>query len=276
MDPRSHRVMGWAVAAVGALALGAWLVPAASAAPKSHGQVVHIVKPGLHGNTNQSSNWFGYNQGTLEQGGKQFNSIEGDWVVPTATQHTAGQDEYSSTWIGIGGGCIDANCTVGDSTLIQTGTEQDVGANGAASYSAWYEVIPAPSIGINMSVAPGDRMHADVSEVVSGAEIWKITLQDVTRGETFTTTIPYSSTHATAEWIEETPLIIGANAGLAALPDLTKTPFTNGKVNGAPAGLDSAEEMQLVDSNGTVIGTPSAPNATADGFSLCAWATICS
>jgi hypothetical protein len=64
----------------------------------------------------------------------------------------------------------------------------------------------------------------------------KITLQDVTRNETFTTTVPYSSTDATAEWIEETPLLIGTNAGLAALPNLSKTSFTSGRVNGAPAG----------------------------------------
>ena len=52
--------------------------------------------------------------------------------MPTATQHTAGQAEASSDWIGIGGGCVDAGCTVTDSTLIQTGTEQDVSATGAA------------------------------------------------------------------------------------------------------------------------------------------------
>jgi hypothetical protein len=98
-------------------------------------------------NANSSNNWFGYNQGTLERGGRQFNSIAGDWTVPTATQHASG-DEASSDWIGIGGGCVDANCTVGDSTLIQTGTEQDV-SSGSASYGAWWELIPGPSIAIS-------------------------------------------------------------------------------------------------------------------------------
>jgi hypothetical protein len=98
----------------------------ASAALTSHGQLLRLAPHGLRANTNSSSNWFGYNQGTLEQNGTMFNSITGDWTVPTATQHTAGQDESSSDWIGIGGGCIDAGCTATDSTLIQTGTEQDV------------------------------------------------------------------------------------------------------------------------------------------------------
>src|SRR5205823_5329195 len=101
--------------------LALYAASAAQAAPRTHGDVVHIVKPGLRANASQSSNWFGYNQGLLEQGGKQFHSITGDWTVPTASQHTSGQDAASSDWIGIGGGCIDAGCVVTDNTLIQTG-----------------------------------------------------------------------------------------------------------------------------------------------------------
>jgi Peptidase A4 family len=251
---------------------------AASAAPKSHGQTLHLLSSaqGVRVHTNQSSNWFGYNQGTLEQGSKLFNSISGTWTVPTASQHTRGQAESSSTWIGIGGGCIDSGCTVGDETLIQTGTEQDVDSSGSPSYSAWWELVPAPSLTIsNMTVSPGDTMSATIAEVVPNSDLWTITLKDVTRGESFSQTVPYSSTHATAEWIEETPLAIGTSPGFTSLPNLTETPFTSAKTNGAPANLKSSEQVQLIDSNNNVIGTPSAPNSTADGFGACAWATSC-
>lgn len=243
---------------------------AAGAAPSTHGQLLQ-----LGANTNQSSNWFGYNQGTLEQGGTLFNSITGDWTVPTATLHSPAQDESSSDWIGIGGGCVDAGCTVSDNTLIQTGTEQDISAAGQASYSAWWEIIPGPSISISINVAPGDHMHASIAETVADSNVWVITLQDVTKNETFTQTVPYSSTHATAEWIEETPLLLGTSPGLAALPSLTSPAFDLATVNGAPAKLTSSEEIQLIDSNGNVIGTPSAPDAEADGFNDCTWATTC-
>jgi hypothetical protein len=242
---------------------------------RSHGQLLHLA-PSLGLNTNQSNNWFGYNQGTLEQGGKLFNSITGNWIVPTATQHTKGQAESSSDWIGIGGGCVDASCTVTDNTLIQTGTEQDVSSSGKPSYSAWWEIIPAPSITINMMVKPGDHMHASVAEVVPNSDVWTITLKDTTRGESFSTTVPYSSTHATAEWIEETPLVLGTNAGFAALPNLSNPKFDHGTTNGAAAGLKSSEEMQLVNANGKIIGAPSAPDSDADGFGACTWATSCS
>jgi hypothetical protein len=237
----------------------------------AHGQRLHVTA-----NTNQSTNWSGYNQGTLEQGGKLFNSITGNWTVPTATQHTSGQDEYSSDWIGIGGGCVDANCTVGDPTLIQTGTEQDVSASGSASYSAWWEVIPAPSLTItSMTVHPGDQMHASISEAVPNSNVWTITISDLTDGQSYTTSVPYSSTHATAEWIQETPLILGTNAGFAPQPNLTSPAFDLATTNGQPANLKSSEEMQLIDSNGNVIGAPSAPDPDADGFNVCAWAGTC-
>ncbi len=248
----------------------------ASAALTSHGQLLRLAPHGLKANTNSSSNWFGYNQGTLEQGSKLFNSITGDWTVPTATQHTAGQAESSSDWIGIGGGCVDSGCTTTDSTLIQTGTEQDVSSSGTASYSAWYELVPAPSLTISMTVAPGDHMHASLVESVPNSNVWTITLQDVTRGETFTTTVPYSSTHATAEWIEETPLEIGTNAGFASLPNLSNPAWTSATVNGVSPGLKASEAMDLVDSNGNVIGAPSAPNSGANGFDECTWASTCS
>jgi hypothetical protein len=266
------RALGAALAC-GALLMG---LSATAQAAQTHGKLLHITKPKVGLNAAQSNNWFGYNQGTLEQNGKMFNSITGDWTVPTATQHTAGQDEASSDWIGIGGGCLDAACTVGDNTLIQTGTEQDV-SGGSASYSAWYELIQAPSLSItNVTVHPGDHMHASITEAVAGSNVWKITLQNVTTGQTFTTTVPYSSTHATAEWIEETPLTFGTGgAGLAALPNLTNVPFSAATTNGANAGLKASEEIQLIDSNGKVIGSPSAPNGSANGFTACAWATSC-
>lgn len=96
--------------------------------------------------------------------------------------------------------------------------------------------MPAPSISItNMIVAPGDHMHASISEVVPDSNLWTITLEDVTRNELFSQTLRYTSTHATAEWIEEeeTPLQIGTNAGFASLPNLSNPAFTSGTVNGS-------------------------------------------
>jgi hypothetical protein len=127
-----------------------------------------------------------------------------------------------------------------------------------------------------MTVQPGDHMHASLAELVPESDVWTIMLQDVTRNETFTQTVPYPSTHLTAEWIEETPLLIGTEAGFASLPNLSSPVFDLATVNGQPANLNASEEIQLIDSNSNVIGTPSGPDPDADGFNACTWATSCS
>ena len=269
---RFPRALLFALPLAGMVAAGGTPAATATAVTASHRPLISV-------GSNQSTNWSGYNQGTLEQGSKTFNSIAGNWTVPTATRHKAGEDEYSSTWIGIGGGCIDANCNVGDNTLIQVGTEQDVASNGTASYSAWWELIPAPSTTIsNFPVHPGDAMHADITEATPNSNVWTITLKDLTTGKTFTQTTPYSSSHATAEWIVETPLILSSNGGgFSALPKLTTTRFNNARTNGANAKLKATEEMQLVDANtNKPLATPSKPDPGLDGFNDCTYASTCS
>jgi len=260
------------LAAVGlTLALGASCTAAAqSAAPSAHGTIVAV-------NANQSNNWSGYNQGTLEKNQTLFNSVGGTWIVPTAVQHKKGEAESSSAWIGIGGGCVDATCTVTDNTLIQAGTEQDVAKGGKASYSAWWEIIPGPSLTISgFAVHPGDKIQALISEAVADSNVWTIGMKNLTTGATFSQTVPYPSTHLTAEWIVETPLLIGTDGtGLSAMPNLGSVHFTGATVNGSPAGLTAAEQVQLIDANGKVIARPSAPNTAKTAFNDCTYATTC-
>ena len=124
-----------------------------------------------------------------------------------------------------------------------------------------------------MPIRPGDHMHADIGAAAPG--VWSMKLKDVTTGKTFSQTVPYPSTEGTAEWIEETPLIIGTNGGFAPLPNLSTVNFDLATVNGANAKLKSSEEVQLVDSNGAPLATPSAPASDADGFNVCAFAKTC-
>jgi hypothetical protein len=225
--------------------------------------------------TNQSNNWSGYNQGTLEQGGKSFHQISGTWVVPTASAHKAGENEYSASWVGIGGGCIDATCMVTDSTLIQAGTSQDVDTAGRATYYAWWEIIPAPSVQVSLPVAAGDTVTVNIAETTP--QLWSIGINNVTTGQSWSTTVPYSSTYATAEWIEETPVVID-NSGavsIGPMPDLSSVNFDASTTNGTNAGLKSSDAMQLVDANRVPLATPSSPDPDTDGFNDCTYAGTC-
>jgi hypothetical protein len=197
--------------------------------------------------------------------------------VPTATAAPNRSRGHSSSWIGIGGGCVNADCSVTDSTLIQAGTEQDITPKGA-HYDAWWEIIPAPSTTItHFRVRPGDTMSVAITETTANSEMWKITVENVTTGQVFTTTTPYPSTYATAEWIEETPVVIG-NGGhvrIGPMPRLTEVHFTDATTNGNAAQLVAAEEIDLTSSGGHVLARPSAPGPGGTSFNLCVHAHSC-
>jgi hypothetical protein len=52
--------------------------------------------------------------------------------------------------------------------------------------------------------------------------------------------------------------------------------FDPGTTNGGNPQLVSSEEIQLVDFNGKILATPSAPDSDRDGFNDCTYATGCS
>ena len=243
-----------------------------------HG-VIHVVRGiGVGVNTNQSSNWSGYNIGAdypQVATGTLFTSISGEWTVPTATAHTAGQAEDSASWVGIGGGCVTDDCTVTDSTLIQAGTEQDVSASGQASYDAWWEIIPETETEVSLPVHAGDTIQVTIAETSVPGD-WSIVIDNLTTGQEFTTTTPYSSTEDTAEWIEETPLEIGTGGtGVATMPNLSTVSFINASYNGINPKFQAVDEMQL-DNDNVIEATPSAPGSSLNNFNDCTWAASCS
>lgn len=220
-----------------------------------------------------SQNWAGYSQ-RLAIGSLGFQSVSGDWIVPKATQLTPGRAEHSATWVGIGGGCIEPSCALPDLTLIQAGTNQEVDANGVDSYAIWWEIIPVPQILTTMTVSAGDSIHADIHQILP--EIWTIIIENRSTQQSFTTTVPYPSDFTTAEWIVETLTVIGTGgAGIAGLPNLGMTGFTNAEVNGNPASLVSSQAIQMIDGSGNVLATPSAPSTDGTAFNVCAYSLSC-
>lgn len=200
------------------------------------------------GNTGwSSSNWSGY-----AITGSGYNTITGNWTVPAVQAST--KATYSSTWIGIDG--------FNNSNLIQTGTEQDY-YNGSVHYDAWWEILPAAETVIpSMTITPGDHMSASIQNKGSGQ--WSITIQDVTRNESFTTTQNYTGPQTSAEWIQEAPQVGGRVAPLAKYGTVTMDP---GTVNGANPHLTAADGGVMIQSN-TQVSTPSVPDGDTDGFNV--------
>jgi len=232
---------------------------------------------------NQSSNWSGYMQGRLEKG-ISFHAIAADWIVPKVKQRNAGEAETSLSWIGIGGGCLDAGCTIGDDTLIQAGIGHEVNAAGDPDYYAWWEIIPLPLQRTDppLPVRAGDRVHVAIVESATTPELWTITVANLTLGQTFTHTLMYPSSFATAEWVIERPVTISETGSVqvSPMPDLAVVHFDGASANGAPANFVASEriemvDIELVDFTVSRVAMPSLPDREADGFKDCTYRKTC-
>ena len=88
-----------------------------------------------------------------------------------------------------------------------------------------------------MTIAPGDHMHAVDRRGRAGLE----RLDDHAPGrdadESFSQTVPYPSSHLTAEWIEETPLLLGTERRLRGAAEPDEPGLHQRDVNGQPANL---------------------------------------
>ena len=78
-------------------------------------------------------------------------------------------------------GSVSAASATTSNALEQIGSEVDCSARGTVVSSAWYELVPAPSRTIRMTVRPGDELSAEVT--VAGHEV-TLMLRDLTRATT--------------------------------------------------------------------------------------------
>ena len=177
-----------------------------------------------------SYNW----AGLIDSGSTVYTGVSSDWRVPTV-QPSAGSG-VSSTWIGIDGAT--------DTSLIQTGTEQDT-SGGSTSYFAWYEILPSAEIEIG-AVSPGDEMEASIEEDSPGT--WTVSIADLTSGNSTSGEVSYSGPGESAEWIEEQTTVIPgpqpplADFGTVQFSDLGVATSDPGAVVSTPTFMANSED----------------------------------
>jgi Peptidase A4 family len=144
-------------------------------------------------NTTASSNWAGY---AVHRSGVKYREVTAVWRQPAA-RCAAGLPGYSAMWIGLGG------FSESSDALEQIGTEVDCSFSGQIKSSAWYELVPAASRLIKLTVRPGDLIAASVK--VNGHTV-QVSLDDTTRHRSFAKTLHASSVDvSSADWILEAP-----------------------------------------------------------------------
>jgi Peptidase A4 family len=176
-----------------------------------------------------SSNWAGYVAGGSDSN-TQFSKVSGSWVQPTS-KCSSGQDD-AAFWVGIGGDDGQSSSygsSLGDgssTSLEQIGTEGNCTGNGT-QYYAWYELVPAAPVQLNLAIHPGDEITASVN--VNGNNT-SFSLTDKTTGQSFSKTVssPNPDT-SSAEWIAEAPSDCDGSGSCTPLPlsDFGTVDFTN-------------------------------------------------
>jgi hypothetical protein len=194
--------------------------------------------------TYHSTNWSGY----MTTGSKST-AVSGSWIAtnPTATSTTAAS--FDATWIGIGG--------VTSADLIQVGTSNTISASGVVSSSAFYELLPAPATTISsLVVNPGDHMSASITE--TSTSIWTVTITNLTRHQTSSISLTYTSAYSSAEWIEEDPSYINGNQTL--LDNFGTASFADGltTIGGVSVSIAAANasSITMVNSQGKTVAVP--------------------
>jgi hypothetical protein len=89
--------------------------------------------------------------------------------------------------------------------LEQVGTSADCSGRADLSYSAWYELIPAPPVDIDVEIHAQDTIEAEVQVIDARGTI---TLRNITTGASFSIDVAVRFPDRTsAEWIAEAPSV---------------------------------------------------------------------
>ncbi|HVC31934.1 MAG TPA: G1 family glutamic endopeptidase [Chloroflexota bacterium] len=244
---------------------GAWQIQDDAHPDDSLDQPPGVTAPGIPGESpappfpivpaqpGESHNWSGY---STTNG--PFTGVSGTWTVPHPTTTTT----YASgaTWLGIGG--------VRSHDLIQAGTEETETGSGDVRYDAWIELLPRPSRRVALAVSPGDSITASIAQ--QSGDQWQISLKDNTTGKSYQTTVQYSSSLSSAEWVEEAPS--SGRSRELPLEDFGTVKFSaasaiqNGKsMTPSQAG---ARPISMIDFDGQTIASPSKLSSDGGSFSI--------
>jgi Peptidase A4 family len=240
--------MAVARAALASLHIGGPNRPASPASPNVLGTTT------LH-----SSNWGGWADNSST--GNTYTAVSATWTQPAITCIRSTDTEIVGFWVGIDG--------LNNGTVEQDGTLA-ICQNGAISYFSWWEMFPTNSVQVVAGINVGDKITSSVAFTTAG---YKLTVKDATTPSgSFSTTQHCGSdgvcSNASAEWIAERP---SGSAGLFVLPNFRSWKVSGASVTGGTTGVISSfpdDQIFMVNSSSAALASPSALNATGNGFKV--------
>lgn len=209
--------------------------------------------PGVPDDQNSSHNWSGY-----AATGGTYTSVTGTWTVPQFSAD--GPFGIDAAWVGIGG--------VRSRDLIQAGTQQTVSGSGSTQYQAWIELLPRNSRPVPLRVHAGDSVTVSISEQTPNQ--WSINFTNNTTGDTYQTNQQYTSSHSSAEWVEEAPS--SGRGSLLPLSNFGSIEFSNGSAvkDGQTVTIagSNARAITMLGDNNQTLAVPSSLSDDGTGFTV--------
>jgi hypothetical protein len=210
--------------------------------------------PAVGVGANTSHNWSGY-----AATGAGYTGVTGTWTVPQP--RVSGAPGVGATWVGIGG--------VSGHDLIQAGTQDVAAGGGQAQFQTWIEMLPQASQQVPLAVEPADSVTVSINEQGAGTGVWHISMKNNTSGQTYQTSVNYTSSESSAEWIEEAP---SGSSGVLPLDQFNSVSFSAASAmqNGQPVDLTqaNAQAITMLNGNNQALAVPSGIGSDESSFSV--------
>jgi hypothetical protein len=163
--------------------------------------------------------------------------------------------------------------------LVQAGTEAD-NLSGSTSYSAWTEIIPAPSVPLSLTVNPGDHITVVVEETATNK--WSMQVTDNTTGMSGGRTVTYHALGKTAEVVHERPCIgTGSGCSFATLATTSDATFDHVELSTSRPGTSPVfnplfnavprarlYRIFMATSSTNIVASPSLADSDRDGMAV--------
>jgi hypothetical protein len=242
---------------------GTWLIEADQQSASASAQATPGVGaqpapqtpvPAISVGQNTSHNWSGY-----AATGGHYTAVTGTWTVPVPG--ISGAAGTGATWVGIGG--------VSSQDLIQAGTQDVASGGGQAEFQTWLEMLPQASQQVPVAVLPGDSVTVSIDEQSAGSGNWQISITNNTSGQKYQTSVQYTSSESSVEWVMEAPS--GAN-GILPLDNFSSVSFTAASTmqNGQTEDISQtgAQPITMLNANNQALAVPSAIGSDGSSFSV--------
>ena len=135
-------------------------------------------------------------------------------------------------------------------------------------YEAWVEMLPRASRPVPLRVHAGDSVTASISE--QATDQWLIEFSNNTTGQTYQQTQQYSSSHSSAEWVEEAPS--GGRGGVLPLSNFGTIQFSDGSTvkDGQTVSIAAtgARAITMVSNNDQALAVPSSLSDDGTSFTV--------